>query len=278
LLAVLALLAPVLSGAVPSAAQQLPPSTSPFTYADLVDLSEQANLVVKAKIRKQATVSPENSPGLLPGHVRLYLEAETQALLAGSAAIGQSLRLLADLPLDSRGRPPKLKDSEFIFFGREVPGRPGELQLLTPDSYSTAGPDEEARIRAVLREVAQPEAPPHIEAIREAISIAGNLAGESETQLFLETAEGTPVSLTVMRRPGMAPQWGVAWSELVDQSARPPERETLAWYRLACFLPSELPASANISDNEVSRRRALEDYQVVMSELGPCKRNRSRGL
>ena len=28
--------------------------------------------------------------------------------------------------------------------------------------------------------------------------------------------------------PGQSPQWGVSWSEIVDQSARPPAAETLA--------------------------------------------------
>ena len=35
-------------------------------------------------------------------------------------------------------------------------------------------------------------------------------------KVFLETREGTPVSLTVLRRPGQEPTWGVSWTELVD--------------------------------------------------------------
>jgi hypothetical protein len=75
--------------------------------------------------------------------------------------------------------------------------------------------------------------------IRDVMSVPGNLAGESETQLFLDTATGDPVSLSVVRRPGMQPTWGVSWSEIVDQSARPPAPQTVAWYR-----PRLLPARA----------------------------------
>jgi hypothetical protein len=126
-----------------------------------------------------------------------------------------------------------------------------------------------------LRQLAAPEKPPHVTGIREALSIEGNLAGESETQFFLETRENVPVSISVIRRPGMAPQWGVAWSEIVDQAARPPQRETLAWYSLACSLPLALPPSANLARDESSRSRAVQDYGVVLEQLGPCRRNRS---
>jgi len=258
-----------------TALAQEPSASAPiFTYVDLVDLGDSSNLVVRAQIRKQTKVGPERSPGLRPGAVRLLLEAQTEALFSGSAAIGQSLRLLADFPLDAKGKPPKLKEVSLIFFGREVPGRPGELQLVTPYSYMPVTTNDEARLRSVLRELAEPDKPPHITGIREAISIAGNLAGESETQVFLQTEEGEPVSLTIMRRPGMAPRWGVAWSELVDQSAKPPEPATLAWYSLACSLPPALPPSANISNDEASRLRAAQDYRVVIEQLGPCLRNR----
>ena len=107
------------------------------------------------------------------------------------------------------------------------------------------------------------------------MSVAGNLTGESETQLFLETATGTPVSLTVIRRPGMAPHWGVSWSEIVDQSARPPAPETVEWYRLACSLPPQLPRDAFLQDDRAARTRAEADYAFILEELGGCPRIRT---
>jgi hypothetical protein len=55
----------------------------------------------------------------------------------------------------------------------------------------------------------------------------------------------------------------------------PPRRDTLTWYRLACFLPRNLPAEANLSASDADKAAAVSDYAKVMSDLGPCSRNRS---
>lgn len=245
------------------------------TYADLADLADAATLVVKAKIVRQAQVEPERAPGLKPGFARLYVEAETQALLSGTNAIGQSLRYLVDLPLDERGRAPKLKKRDFILFAMSVPGRPGEIQLTDPGAQIEYSPQLEARLRPILSGLLAPAAPPRVTGVRDALSVAGNLAGESETQVFLTTEGNRPISISVIRRPGMVPIWGVTTSEVVDQAARPPERDTIAWYRLACFLPRSLPREANLASDAASQQRALADYALVMERLGPCPRNRS---
>ncbi len=245
------------------------------TYADLADLAAKADSVIRAQIRKQAEVEPERSPGLRPGEVRLYIEAETTALLSGSRPVGESLRYLVDVPLDMDGKAPKLKKREVLLFTRRVDGRPGEIALAGPHAQLDWSPDLEARLRPVLAGFAAPDAPPAITGVREALSVEGNLADESETQLFLDTASGAPVSVTVVRRPGMRPVWGVSWSEIVDQAARPPQPQTLAWYRLACFLPPRLPRGANLSSDGASQAQAEADYRFVLDQLGPCQRNRS---
>jgi hypothetical protein len=70
----------------------------------------------------------------------------------------------------------------------------------------------------------------------------------------------------------MDPNWGVSWSEIVDQSARPPEPETVAWYRLACFLPPQLPSGAFLQSDRSSRARAEADYRDILDQLGECPR------
>jgi hypothetical protein len=66
----------------------------------------------------------------------------------------------------------------------------------------------------------------------------------------------------------------VALSEIVDEAAAPPARETLLWYRLACALPPSLPnasiAALPLADAEAAR----EDYRFVLSQLGACGRTR----
>lgn len=259
--------------AAPAAAQQAPERSGP-TYADLADLADPADLVIRAQIKDQAMLRPERAPGVQPGYGRLYIEARTISLLAGSKPIGESIRYLVDVPLDEDGDPPKLKKREVILFatGR---GQPGEVQLIGPTAQLGWSEALEARLRPILTELAEPDTPPSVLGVRDILSMPGNLAGESETQMFLNTDGEGPVSITVVRRPNMAPVWGVSWTEIVDQAARPPARDTLAWYRIACFLPDGLPRDANLAQDPASRAQAEEDFAFVQQSLGPCRRNRS---
>jgi hypothetical protein len=191
-------------------------------------------------------------------------------LLAARSALGESLVYLVDVPLNAKGKAPKLEKQRFIVYADPVPGRPGELRLV--GSHVPANVPTEQLARSVIAAFAAPDAPPAVTGVRDVMSVPGNLVGESETQLFLNTATGDPVSLTVIRRPGMAPTWGVSWTEIVDQSARPPARESVEWYRLACFLPQQLPGSAFLQTDRASRTRAEGDYRYILDQLGDCPR------
>lgn len=243
------------------------------TYADLVALADGAPLVIHAQVRRQAVVEAERAPGLAPGHARLYVQAETRSLLSGIVPVGESLRYLVDVPLTERGKVPKIAKRDVVLFARPVAGRPGEVQLVAPDAQLPYTPALETRLRPILAVLLAPTAPSAITGVAEALAVEGTLAGESETQLFLTTAAGTPVSVTVVRRPGQEPRWGVSWSEIVDQAASPPARGTLGWYRLACALPPELPASAVVADEGEARALAMRDYAFVIDALGPCERS-----
>jgi hypothetical protein len=169
---------------------------------------------------------------------------------------------------------PKLRKQEVILFARPVEGRPNELQLIDPHAQFAYSEAFEARLRPILSDLVAQDAPPRVTGIRDALAVEGTLVGESETQLFLDTENDGPVSVTVVRRPGQTPRWGVSWSEIVDQSARAPQRETLQWYRLACSLPDTLPGNANLSRDPRARALAAQDYALVRDALGPCSRTR----
>lgn len=254
----------------PAAASAVAAATS---YADLADLSDSAQLVVRAQIRRLARVEPERARGVRQGWARYYVEARTGSLLAGPGTLGADLRYLADMPLDARGKPPLGKKAIVLLFARAVPGQPGELQLVAPDAQIGWTADNELRLRAILSELLSPDAPKRIAGVREAIHVAGALAGEGETQMFLATSDGSASSINVVRRPGEAPVWGVSFSEVLE-GGKPAARETLAWYRLACFLPPALPAGVNLSETAEDRVHADADYALVMAELGACPRAR----
>ena len=255
--------------AVPAVGQDTAPR---LTYADLVQLSDGTPLVIRAEIRKQAQVSPERAPGLAPGFARLYVEARTGSLIAGTVPVGEELKYLVDVPLDAKGKVPKLKKQEVILFARPVAGRPGEIQLVGTEAQLRYTPELETRLRPILADLVSPQAPPRVTGVSDALAVEGTLVGESETQLFLDTEKDGPVSVTVVRRPGQAPRWGVSWTEIVDQAARPPQAGTLEWYRLACALPQELPGTANLAQDRRARDLAARDYAFVIDQLGPCER------
>lgn len=266
---------------VPAAQAQtsLPNSPAPFsnpadaaTYADLTMLAEKSQMVVRVEIRRQIEVERERSPGLAPGFVRLYIEARTLALVAGNSAVGESLNYLVDVPLDERGKVPKLKKREMLLFADPVPSRPGTIQLTGKYAQLAYSPALEERLRPILTALVARDKPPVVTGIADALAVQGTLTGESETQIFLETEDRSPVSITVLRRPGQQPVWGVSWGEIIDSSSRPPQRSTLRWYRLACALPQGLPPRANLASDPESRRLAEADYRFVMQQLGPCER------
>lgn len=244
------------------------------SYADLADLADAASVVARVQVRKVTRLKPEQAVGVRPGWARVYIEARTQALLIGGG-LGESVRYLADVKLDAKGGLPKLKKAQAVLFANPVAGKVGELRLVAPDAQILSDPALEQRVRTLLAELVSPDAAPRVTGVREAIHVQGNLVGEGETQVFMATQGDRPVSLTIVRRPGQPPQWGVSLSEIVDQAARPPARDTLTWYRLACFLPPELPRQSILGGSAEDQRTAAEDYRMVIAGLGPCTRTRS---
>jgi hypothetical protein len=255
------------------------PAADAPTYADLATFSDAAELVIRAQIRRQTTLKPDRAPGLAPGFARLYIQANTIALIAGRSTVGGTLAYLVDVPLDAKGKVPKLKKRDFVLFARSVPGRAGEVQLVAPGAQLAYTPELETRLRPILTELyAAPDSvPPRVTGISDALAVQGTLTGESETQIFLATENRSPVSITILRRPGQRPQWGVSWGEIIDSAARPPQPETLRWYRLACALPAQLPSNANLAREPEERRLAAGDYAFVREALGPCTRRITQG-
>ncbi len=257
-----------------NAQNNLPVNDVGPTYADLVTLADSADLVLRAQVRSMARVENQRAPGLKAGHGRFYVKARTRALLSGSRGVGDSLAYLVDLPINAQGKPPALKKQDVLIFARPVAGSMDALQLVSPDAQLLWSDQTEATLRAILRDLLSPDAPPVITGVREIIHVPGNLAGSGETQIFLTTRGGSAASITVHHEPGRQPAWGVSFSELIADVTRPPRPETLEWYRLACFLPNTLPPAANLSEGSMSRQQAVSDYRTVLGQLGECRSNR----
>ncbi|WP_156351495.1 hypothetical protein [Sphingomonas sp. Leaf25] len=238
-------------------------------YARLARLALQSPVVVDAVIRSAARIPPAEATGLAPGHVRYFVTADVGALIRAGGALPARIGYLVDVPFDPRGRAPNLKRQRIIAFARPVAGAADQIQLVTPDAQFTWDPALDARVRGVVREVVDPAAPPTITAVGNAFHVPGTLPGEGETQIFLQTTTGDPVSLLVLRRPGEERRWALALGDIIDEAGGPPRRDTLAWYRLACTLPATLP-DASVQSGGADAVIAREDYRFVRDALGTC--------
>ena len=267
--------AAIAAGTVPAESQA--PAASAPTYADLADLALAAPIAAQVRIAGAVAVKDARATGLRAGFARLFVEADLVSLIRSPQSLPARLRYVVDLPRDSKGKAPKLrKGSEFLLLAAPVAGRPGELRLIAPDAQLPFTAERAATLRSIVREASSASPPPRIAGIGRAFHVPGAIRGESETQIFLQTADNRPISLSILRRPGETPRWSVALGEMVDDAAASVRRDTLLWYRLACTLPATLPASS-LSETSAAESRAVQaDYRLVLQDLGRCNRTRSR--
>ncbi len=246
-----------------------------WNFADVADLFLAAPVVASARIVEAIPVPQSANTPNRPATIRYYLVADVVALIRGTGGVSPRVSWIADMPLDSRGKPPKLKKLQVLLAALPVAGRPAELRLAARDAMVPWSAALEARVRRVIASGLAADAPPRVTGISSAFHSPGNLPGEGETQIFLTTDIAQPVSINVLRRPGQATSWAVSLGEIVDEAARAPARDTLGWYRLACFLPRVLPvaAVADLSASDAAAARA--DYAFVLEALGACTRTRS---
>jgi hypothetical protein len=265
----LTLTGPALAAPQTTQNQALAPAVLP-SYATVAGQVLAAPLILDARIRSAVRIKGAEAADLAAGRARFYIEADVNALIRGTNAVLQRIGYIADVPLSSRGREPKLKKQRVLLFARPVAGRADQLQLTGLDSQRSYSPELDSLIRGIVRETLAADAPPAITGVGNAFHVPGSLPGEGETQIFLHTATGAPVSLQVLRRAGQEPRWSVSLGDIVDESAGAPSPNTLLWYRLACGLPRELPPTSLESDDSENAAVAREDYARVLRALGPC--------
>jgi hypothetical protein len=267
-----ALFAALLAVAAPaSAAKPLPPYgglPTTYTYVTLADMALAAPIVIAADIFD--AIPLKDAAGVPAGKTRYYVDAEVKALISGRADLPLHVTYQVDIPLDPQSKKAKLKGVPVILLAATTPTS-GMLRLIGPDAQIPRTPENEARIRAILAAAVAPDAPPAITGISRAFHVAGTLPGESETQIFVRTADARPISLNILRRPGEKPRWAVALTELVDDSAAPPPPDSLLWYRLACGLPRKLPDAALDGQTPGDADAARADYALVLAGLGNCR-------
>ncbi|WP_294055878.1 hypothetical protein [Sphingomonas sp.] len=240
------------------------------SYASMAKLVLGAPLVIDARVKTADRVKPQDAPGLAAGRARFYVVADVAALIRGRAGLPAQISFLADIPLDSKGKPPRMKKARLLLFARAIAGQADQVQLTGIDSQRGWSPGLDAMVRGIVKEVLAADAPPEVDGVGNAFSVPGALPGERETQIFVTTRSGAPFSIQVLRRPGEQPRWSVSLGDIVDDSAGAPKKDTLLWYRLACGLPRQLPEASVAGEDPANARAAREDYGLVIRDLGAC--------
>jgi len=271
-----AVLLALLPASVPGQQHSLPIDSAvpapPLPYAPFADLVLAAPVIVDAAIHGTTRIKGPEAANVEPGHARLYVEADVQALIRGGHPLPPRIGYLLDVPLDAHGGLPRLNKLRVLLFARQVAGAPDQIQLVRRDAQKRWSPEADALVRRITGEVLTADPPPEISGITHAFHMPGALPGEGETQVFLQTPDNRPVSLSIASKPDQPRTWTVALSEIVDQAQPPPARGTLLWYRLACGLPRELPDAAVADSAPGDADVARDDYRFVMQSLGPCDR------
>lgn len=260
---------PVSSAAAPraSGATEVPRPS----YARIADLVIESPAIAHVAVKKLIAIPPERAPGLEPGMQRFLVTAETLSLIRGNDVLAREASFLIDLPGAPGAKPPKWKGRTFIIFGK-VEQRVDFFQLLASTALISWSPENEEMVRRVARQFTANDAPPLVEGVDSVFHVPGAIQGEGETQIFLVTGDGSPISLSIVRRPDEQPQFGVSLGEIVDEAAAMPERDTPLWYRLACSLPARLPPSALTGQSSAEGNAAARDYAAFREALGPCVR------
>jgi len=249
------------------------PATS-AAYADIADLVTISPLILDAQIRKITRLPASQTVGVPANIQRVLVEADVLSLIRGEEGFAARARFLLDVPKDAKGKIPKLQKRRFFLLGSRAQGIPGTMKLARPDALVEWSPANDAMLRAITKEAVQLGAPQAITGITSAFFTPGTVIGESETQIFLKTAGGEPISISVLSRPGQAKRWAVSTGDVIDESAVAPARDSLLWYRLACGLPRTLDAKLVESSEPASLAGAQSDYRFVLESLGACGRTR----
>ena len=235
------------------------------SYADLAGLTLGSPVIVRATLVRADRLGSNDAPDVPAGRVRLLIRARTAAALLAPDAVPAEIEYLWETPLDVRGKPPKLKDMTVLLFLR--PGaRPGQYALTGSGAQLPDQPASEATVRAVLAEART--GVPRVTGVASAFRVPGSVPGEAESQFFLSTADSRPISLVVLSRPGQERTLQLALGDVIDEAATGVKRDTLLWYRLACFLPRALPDGVGGDD----RAGLTDDWGFVLASLGPCGR------
>lgn len=256
----------LLGHSLPAPAQPMPAPPPLTGFADLADLTLAAPLVVRATITR-ASPAPARQAGVpAVGKQRLAVTATASNPLLAPGPIGATLKFLWDVPAPATNRPVNAKGLEILAF-LSVPDAGGATRLVSSRAVQAWDPALADQVRAIIADQRSGQVPV-VTGVSNGFRADGTVPGESESQFFLTTSDNRPLTLVVINRPGEARRVRLARGDIIDESAEAVPPRSLLWYRLACFLPRQLPVGAGGSDPALVR-----DWQDALAGIGRCDRS-----
>jgi len=245
-------------------------ASGPLSWTDLADLALSSPVVLAATVHKADRLGRRDAPDVPAGEVRALVRADLSAALKAPSLLPASAAWLWQGPSDARGRVPFGKAAPVLVFAAPLTGggdpQVQPLRLVSPHGQQPWTPGTEAIVRAILSEAIRPGADGLMVAgVNDGFRTTGDIAGVSESQFFLATEGGRPMTLVVRRAPDASATVLVATDELVDRAA-PVQPFTLVWRGLACGLPVSLPL--RLAENP----DLAADYALARESIGPCGR------
>lgn len=255
-------------GAAPAAASGA--AAQSLSWTDWADLALASPVVLVGTVENVDRLSRRDAPDLPPSDVRALVQVKLQTVLKAPAVMPQGAAWLWQGPANAKGRAPFDKKEVMLAFAKPLSGgaRPDvqALQLVSPNGQQPWSQEAETQVRAILQEALRPAAQGlMVTGISDAFRTEGDIPGTSESQFFLTTEGGRPVTLVVQHEPGREPVVLAGAGDLVDR-AQPIRPQTLLWRGLACGLPAQLPTA-------LSERNGLSaDYRLAKASIGACGR------
>lgn len=247
-----------------------PVSARSLSWTDWADLALASPIVLVGAVEKVDRLSRRDAPDVPASDVRALVQVKTQSVLKAPSVMPEGAAWLWQGRADAKGKAPFAREEVVLAFARPLSGgaRPEvqALQLVSPSAQQPWSAEAEGKLRSVLREAQTPGATGlMVTGISDAFRSEGDVPGTSESQFFLKTEGGRPVTVVVRHEPGREAEVLAGAGDLVDR-AQPIRRETLLWRGLACGLPAELPATF------ADRAGLAVDYAVAIKSIGACGR------
>lgn len=257
-------LAAVSLGGAPAAA------SAPLSWTDLADLALASPVVILATVRNADRLGRRHAPDVPAGETRVLVRADLSAALKAPSLLPASAAWLWQGRADARGRPPFGRAAPVMVFATPVSGGGDPavqpLRLISPHGQQPWSAEIEASVRDILSQAVRPGAGGlMVTGVSDGFRTEGDVTGASETQFFLATRGGRPMTMVVRRAPASPATVQVATDDLVDRAA-PVQPFTLLWRGLACGLPEALP------ERLAGNPDLAADYVLARNLIGPCGR------